>query len=66
LGVKTEGKRSLRVGIIGAGVIGTIHARVLGGLPYSLMRLRGTPIWKLEAALKCRSCGRRGTPRRST
>jgi UDP-N-acetylglucosamine 3-dehydrogenase len=32
-GVKPEAKRGLRVGVIGAGVMGTNHARVLGGLP---------------------------------
>src|ERR1700716_3590818 len=33
LGVVTEVKRSLRVGVIGAGVMGSNHARVLAGLP---------------------------------
>ena len=32
-GVKAEAKRSLRVGVIGAGVMGSNHARVLAGLP---------------------------------
>src|SRR5258708_20856085 len=32
-GVKADGKRSLRVGVIGAGVMGSNHARVLAGLP---------------------------------
>ena len=32
-GVKAEAKRSLRIGVIGAGVMGTNHARVLAGLP---------------------------------
>src|SRR5674476_703916 len=32
-GVKGEAKRALRVGVIGAGVMGSNHARVLGGLP---------------------------------
>src|ERR1700759_4840709 len=32
-GVKTEVKHSLRVGVIGAGIMGTNHARVFGGLP---------------------------------
>jgi UDP-N-acetylglucosamine 3-dehydrogenase len=31
--VKPDAKRALRVGVIGAGVMGTNHARVLGGLP---------------------------------
>jgi UDP-N-acetylglucosamine 3-dehydrogenase len=32
-GVKTGSKRALRVGVIGAGVMGSNHARVLAGLP---------------------------------
>src|SRR5665647_1865301 len=32
-GVKGEAKRTLRVGVIGAGVMGSNHARVLAGLP---------------------------------
>src|SRR6266480_7051125 len=32
-GVKADAKRSLRVGVIGAGVMGSNHARVLAGLP---------------------------------
>src|SRR5258708_37936594 len=32
-GAKTEAKRTLRVGVIGAGVMGSNHARVLAGLP---------------------------------
>src|ERR1700736_5772929 len=32
-GRKAEAKRTLRVGVIGAGVMGSNHARVLGGLP---------------------------------
>src|SRR5882757_44762 len=32
-GVRTEAKRSLRVGVVGAGVMGSNHARVLAGLP---------------------------------
>ncbi|HSJ40949.1 MAG TPA: Gfo/Idh/MocA family oxidoreductase, partial [Xanthobacteraceae bacterium] len=32
-GVTGEAKRSLRVGVIGAGVMGSNHARVLAGLP---------------------------------
>src|ERR1700731_1814152 len=36
-GVKAEVKRSLRVGVVGAGVMGTNHARVLGGLPNTTM-----------------------------
>src|SRR6202165_5189220 len=32
-GVKAEAKRSLRVGVMGAGVMGSSHARVLAGLP---------------------------------
>src|ERR1700737_709180 len=32
-GVKAETKRALRVGVIGAGVMGSNHARVLAGLP---------------------------------
>src|SRR5260370_29001012 len=31
--VKAEAKRSLRIGVVGAGVMGTNHARVLAGLP---------------------------------
>src|SRR5260370_25106719 len=33
-GVKAEAKRSLRIGVIGAGVMGSNHARVLAGLPH--------------------------------
>src|ERR1700691_1602328 len=32
-GVKAEAKRSLRIGVIGAGIMGSNHARVLAGLP---------------------------------
>src|SRR5260370_2331212 len=32
-GVKAEAKRALRVGVVGAGVMGSNHARVLAGLP---------------------------------
>ncbi len=32
-GVKAEAKRDLRIGVIGAGVMGTNHARVLSGMP---------------------------------
>src|SRR6202022_3291469 len=32
-GVKAEVKRALRVGVVGAGVMGSNHARVLAGLP---------------------------------
>ena len=32
-GAKAEAKRALRVGVIGAGVMGSNHARVLAGLP---------------------------------
>src|SRR5256886_7090893 len=32
-GVKAEARRSLRVGVIGAGVMGSNHARVFAGLP---------------------------------
>ena len=32
-GGKTEAKRALRVGVVGAGVMGSNHARVLAGLP---------------------------------
>src|SRR6202011_1753517 len=32
-GVKAETQRSLRIGVIGAGVMGSNHARVLAGLP---------------------------------
>src|SRR5258707_14024950 len=32
-GVKAEAKHSLRIGVIGAGVMGSNHARVLAGLP---------------------------------
>jgi UDP-N-acetylglucosamine 3-dehydrogenase len=31
--VKAEAKRALRIGVVGAGVMGTNHARVLAGLP---------------------------------
>src|SRR5476651_2037351 len=31
--VKTDAKRMLRVGVVGAGVMGSNHARVLAGLP---------------------------------
>src|SRR2546430_15446647 len=33
LGAKTDAKRTLRVGVIGAGVMGSNHARVLAGVP---------------------------------
>src|SRR3981189_3501135 len=32
-GTKAEAKRALRVGVVGAGVMGSNHARVLAGLP---------------------------------
>ena len=32
-GAKADIKRALRVGVIGAGVMGSNHARVLAGLP---------------------------------
>src|ERR1700675_3220890 len=32
-GFKVEPKRALRVGVVGAGVMGSNHARVLAGLP---------------------------------
>src|SRR6266850_6453282 len=32
-GAKTDAKRALRVGVVGAGVMGSNHARVLAGLP---------------------------------
>src|ERR1700712_1029112 len=32
-GVKTDARRALRVGVVGAGVMGSNHARVLAGLP---------------------------------
>src|SRR5271170_6723237 len=32
-GIEAEAKRGLRVGVIGAGVMGSNHARVLAGLP---------------------------------
>src|ERR1700730_1951392 len=32
-GAKTEARRDLRVGVVGAGVMGSNHARVLAGLP---------------------------------
>src|SRR2546430_6404769 len=32
-GVKAEAQRSLRIGVIGAGVMGSNHARVFAGLP---------------------------------
>src|SRR3984893_5645274 len=36
-GINTEANRALRIGVIGAGVMGTNHARVLGGLPNTTM-----------------------------
>src|ERR1700742_1740872 len=36
-GGKTDAKHSLRVGVIGAGVMGSNHARVLAGLPDSTL-----------------------------
>src|SRR5712691_9006220 len=36
-GVKAEAQRSLRVGVVGAGVMGSNHARVLAGLPGVLL-----------------------------
>src|SRR5260221_1551909 len=32
-GVKREAERALRIGVVGAGVMGSNHARVLAGLP---------------------------------
>ena len=36
-GMNTEANRALHIGVIGAGVMGTNHARVLGGLPNTTM-----------------------------
>src|SRR3982075_171094 len=36
-GMNAEANRALRIGVIGAGVMGTNHARVLGGLPNTTM-----------------------------
>src|ERR1700729_1751240 len=36
-GGKTDAKRGLRVGVIGAGVMGSNHARVLAGLPDTML-----------------------------
>src|SRR6201994_1822893 len=34
---KTDAKRTLRVGVVGAGVMGSNHARVLAGLPDTVL-----------------------------
>src|SRR3984957_6102068 len=36
-GVKAGAKRALRVGVIGAGIMGSNHARVLAGLPDAIL-----------------------------
>jgi UDP-N-acetylglucosamine 3-dehydrogenase len=36
-GVQADAKRSLRVGVVGAGVMGSNHARVLAGLPHTTL-----------------------------
>src|SRR6202012_3805163 len=36
-GVKAGAKRALRVGVIGAGIMGSNHARVLAGLPDTIL-----------------------------
>ena len=36
-GVKAGAKRALRVGVIGAGIMGSNHARVLAGLPDTVL-----------------------------
>jgi UDP-N-acetylglucosamine 3-dehydrogenase len=49
LGVKAGAKRSLRVGVIGAGVMGSNHARVLAGLPDTTL---------VGVSIHCRRIGR--------
>ena len=48
-GVKPDAKRTLRVGVIGAGVMGSNHARVLAGLPDTTL---------VGSSIRCRRTGR--------
>src|SRR3981081_2932023 len=63
-GVNAEAKRALRVGVVGAGVMGSNHARVLAGLPDVTLIGIVDPLpehrARATAMVGCRSVPRRG------
>jgi len=54
-GLKAELKPSLRIGVVGAGIMGSNHARVLAGLPDT--RLVGIVDPLPEHRARHRTCG---------